>query len=74
MLFQVFPFSLLLQFIFDLEGHEWEGTSSNFTKFGKFNLIFLTVKIKAFLLAISYFRVAILKCTLQSFETSYTKL
>ena len=70
MLLQVFPFSLPLQFMFDLEDHEWDGTSSNFTKFGEFNLTFLTVKIKAFLLAISYFRVAILECTLQSFETS----
>ena len=55
MMLQVIPFSLLFQFMFALEGHEWEGTSSNFTKFGKFNLTFLTVKIKAFLLAISYF-------------------
>ena len=74
MLLQVFPFSLLLQFIFDRKDHEWKGTSSNFTKFGKFNITFLTAKIKEFLLAISYFRVAILECTLQSFETSQTKL
>ena len=70
MMLQVIPFSLLLQFMFALEGHEWEGTSSNVTKFGKFNLTFLKVKIKAFLLAIYYFRVATLDCTLQSFETS----
>ena len=70
MLLQISPFFLLLRCITDPDDHEWEMQAAIVLNLENLTLNFLTMGIKAFLLAISYFRVSILGCTLHRFESS----